>query len=247
MIRTRQSGEVVGRQVERVARLQEGVEAQVVKVADRLHAGKLHFDGDAALVSARLHLPARLAVEGVGRPNPAAHAGHAQFIKDLRDYIGAVHFDVVGGRRVVVGHPFVAVGGGRDYVASARFCAVEGPGGAEEDVVLGTRDPTALDDLVPRARRADGREVDRDLPRGRVEQINRLVAVAGADLGDLFMRKRLERVLKNLLGKSDDAGLAQVPSRAVEHSGRGDRRGGNIVGMGDHGRALFSASFFDSR
>ncbi len=85
----------------------------------------MKFHGDAAFGDAFFVLILRLPVKSVCRPASSLDIGEFQVIHDGCDCRRTRYVDIVSGRRVMIGHAFIAVGGCRNDVFAFCFHAVQ--------------------------------------------------------------------------------------------------------------------------
>ncbi len=224
----------VGRRVEHVAGGQEGIERKAVEIAHRLDARDLHFDRKAALASAGFELIARLAVEGVGRPDASLDVRQLQLPEDRFRAVRLLDRDIVLWRRVVIGQTFVAVRfGGNDVFPLGRR-AVQAARRAEQDKRCRAGHPVEFDDLIARKRRPDPAQRDRKRFARMLEQIDRPRAVCGIQRTGLAHGKARLQLPEDHIGKGENAGVAKMPLRTEKRSRTEQRLGLVVKGMDDH-------------
>ena len=136
----------------------------------------------------------------------------AQLGKDGRELPRVLDRDVVGRRSEIVRAALAAVTLRRDDEFAPRRLPIQAPAGTEHHELRRTDDPARLIALRCGNRRADAREVKRDVLSLVIHAVNGDIPIARTDQADLFTGKGVQQMLIDLLRKQDQARFDKVAS-----------------------------------
>ena len=167
----------------------------------------------------------------------------AQLGKDVRELLRILDRDVVRRRGEIIRAALAAVTLRRDDEFAPRRLPIQAPAGTEHHELRRTDDPARLIALRRGNRRADAREVKRDVRSLVIHAVNGNVPVARADEADLFAGKGFQQMLIDLLRKQDQARFDKVLLLAIKVPQADDGFSLIVKAVGDHMLQRWSVSF----